>query len=141
MHNTFAITDVDIFDGQQLIRSASLLVLEGIIAQVSRNCLDFDGPSFSRPGCTVIPGLIDAHIHATDGSEIALPQALRFGVTTVLDMHNEMRNIEKLHRQMATGGCADLKFCGPAATVRGGWPAYLMTVEDESPMVSRDTVC
>jgi imidazolonepropionase-like amidohydrolase len=44
----------------------------------------------------IIPGLIDAHIHALAGNTNSVEQSLRFGVTTVCDMHNEVEDIMRL---------------------------------------------
>lgn len=47
-------------------------------------------------GRTLIPGLIDAHVHVTDW---ALPLLLRHGVTTVRDLHNAPAYIFPLARE------------------------------------------
>jgi len=47
-------------------------------------------------GRTLIPGLIDAHVHVTDW---ALPLLLRHGVTTVRDLHNAPAYILPLARE------------------------------------------
>ena len=49
-------------------------------------------------GRTLIPGLIDAHVHVTDW---ALPLLLRHGVTTVRDLHNAPAYILPLAREDA----------------------------------------
>ena len=49
-------------------------------------------------GCTLLPGLIDAHVHVTDW---ALPLLLRHGVTTVRDLHNAPAYILPLAREDA----------------------------------------
>ena len=119
----FVISDVRIFDGDRVVTpSGSVLVEHGKIVKVSSSPIAYNGPVISRPGHTLLPGLIDVHIHADGGSPVALPQALRFGVTTVCDMHNEPANIERLYQQAKGGDCADLKTAGCAATVANGWP-------------------
>jgi cytosine/adenosine deaminase-related metal-dependent hydrolase len=55
-------------------------------------------PRISKPGHTLLPGLIDSHIHALNGNVLAIEQPLRFGVTTVCDMHNEAVHIAKLKK-------------------------------------------
>jgi imidazolonepropionase-like amidohydrolase len=50
----------------------------------------------SKPGYALLPGLIDAHVHGLGGNVLCIEQALRFGVTTVCDMHNEPQHISKL---------------------------------------------
>jgi predicted amidohydrolase YtcJ len=44
------------------------------------------GRGNNAAGGTVLPGLIDAHVHLVPG---ALAQSLTFGVTTVLDMFSK----------------------------------------------------
>lgn len=130
---SFLLTDVRIFDGENTIDNGCVLVKDGKISRVSSSSIQHDGVTYSRPGHTVLPGLIDAHNHADKGNPVALPQALRFGVTTLCDLHNEWYNIEKLQRQIEGGDCADLKYCSFAATVRNGWPEaiVLMLHKDE----------
>lgn len=83
---SFLIKDVRIFTGETTIEKGNVLIENGIISQVSSSPIQFSGNSFSRPGHTLLPGLIDVHIHANAGSEVVLPQCLRFGVTTACDM-------------------------------------------------------
>ena len=123
---SFLLKDVRIFDGEQSIEKGSVLVEDGKISKVSSSPIDFEGTVYSKPGHTVIPGLIDTHIHADGGNTIALPQSLRFGCTTVCDMHNEWENIEKLKAQIKGGDCADLKYTSFAATVDMGWPMAIV---------------
>src|SRR5215217_2383846 len=49
-------------------------------------------------GRTIIPGLIDAHVHVSDWS---LPLFLRYGVTTIRDLHNPPAYILPLAREDA----------------------------------------
>ena len=83
---SFLLTDVRIFDGETTIEKGSVLVHRGKISEVSSSAIAFEGTVISKPGHTVLPGLIDVHNHCNNGNEVALPQALRFGVTTVFDM-------------------------------------------------------
>lgn len=115
---SFLIKDVQIFDGKDTINRGSVLVEDGKIKQVSMDQIPFNGTTFSKPGHTLLPGLIDCHIHADSGNPTALPQSLRFGVTTVCDMHNEYFNVVKLRKQLEEQpDCADLKEASYAATV------------------------
>ena len=81
------------------------------------------------------PGLIDSHIHA-GGSTLALEQALRFGVTSVLDMHNEPHHVANL-KEIAKKrhDVADFKSACHAATIENGHPAYIVTLFDKSEQV------
>ncbi len=83
---SFLLKDVRIFDGENTIDNGSVLVENGKISKVSSSEIQFDGQVFAKPGHTLLPGLIDVHIHADQANPAALPQSLRFGVTTVCDM-------------------------------------------------------
>ena len=67
---------------------------------------------------------------------MALPQSLRFGVTTVCDMHNEWENIVKLRKQIEGGDCADLKTTSFAATIDMGWPMPVVLAHNKDEEVS-----
>lgn len=138
--SSFVIRDVRIFTGDEEIPSGSVIVENGKITQVSDTQLDPPGSSssvISKPGCTLLPGLIDAHIHADKANPVALPQSLRFGVTTVCDMHNETWNVTKLRQQAKEDpNAADFKTCGPSATIENGWPIPVVTAHDKSEEVS-----
>ena len=129
---SFLLKDVRIFDGEDTIDNGSVLVQNGKISKVSSSSIDYDGKVFSRPGHTVLPGIIDVHNHVDKGNAIALPQALRFGVTTVCDLHNEWHNIEKLKKQIEGGDCANLKYASFSATVDMGWPMPVVLAHDKS---------
>lgn len=134
---SFLISNVRIFDGEKTIDSGSVLVENGKISKVSASSIDFAGTKISKPGHTLLPGLIDVHIHADKGNVNALPQSLRCGVTTVCDMANEWPNIQKLRKQLEGGDCADLKTTSFAATVENGWPIPVVTAHDKSEEVCR----
>lgn len=129
---SFLLSDVRIFNGEKTIDSGCVLVEDGKISKVSSSSISFYGTKISKPGHTLLPGLIDVHIHANGANEIALPQSLRCGVTTVCDMHNEWYNIQKLRKQLEGGDCADLKTTSFAATVENGWPIPVVTAHDKS---------
>jgi imidazolonepropionase-like amidohydrolase len=81
---------------------ATVLVRSGRIAAVAAG--DVRGPQARREvngtGRTLIPGLIDAHVHVSDAS---LPLFLRFGITTVRDLHNAPAYILPLARDDMPG--------------------------------------
>ncbi|KAI0379406.1 hypothetical protein F5Y04DRAFT_128564 [Hypomontagnella monticulosa] len=130
------IKDVRIFDGEKEIPSGSVLVEDGVIRQVSEGSLPAPNEStivISKPGHTLIPGIIDGHIHAhIDEKNTELKQSLSFGVTTVCDMHQEAENIGKLREFAQDPDAADFKTSSQAATVLGGWPAAVITAHDKS---------
>lgn len=93
------IKDVRVFTGEDFLEKGFVCFSDGRIVEVGQG--NFDGDShdvavISRPGHTLIPGLIDSHIHALGGNVHSIEQSLRFGVTTVCDMHNDPRDNEKL---------------------------------------------
>ena len=133
---SFIIKDARIFTGERVIESGAVLVQHGLIASVSDSPSAFateNIPTISASGRTLLPGLIDAHMHADKGRVQALEQALRFGVTTVCDMHNESWNIVKLKSiARERRDVADLKAAVYAATIENGWPAPVVAAQDNS---------
>ncbi|KAJ0295895.1 hypothetical protein COL5a_010968 [Colletotrichum fioriniae] len=129
-NSSFVLKDVSIFTGHEIINKGYVHVKNGIITQVGVGGFPGDAqdglPIISRPGDTVIPGLIDAHIHALGGDINSVEQSLRFGVTTICDMHNEPSDNAKL-RELASVSAnksiyADFKCAGLGAVIEGGWP-------------------
>jgi len=135
---SFILKDVRIFTGEEDIEKGYVHVEDGKIKSFGSSVpSDSNATVVSKPGHTVLPGFIDAHIHANDGQELALYQSLRFGVTTVMDMHNEIPNVKKLKKLAASGkDMADFKSCGIAATIDNGWPIPVITAHDKSQEVS-----
>ncbi|KAL2060886.1 hypothetical protein VTL71DRAFT_8938 [Oculimacula yallundae] len=79
---------------------------------------------------TVLPGLIDGHVHCHKGIE-ELEKVIRWGVTTVCDCYSEVENVESVKRSLGSwkegkGGLrndvADFRSACLPATVEGGWP-------------------
>lgn len=137
--SSFLLTGVRIFDGENTIESGAVLVENGKIKQVSDSDIPWSGATISKPGHTVLPGLIDCHVHCDSANPSSLPQSLRFGVTTVCDMHNEYPNIEKLRKQIKEeGDCADLKTTSFAATVDMGWPMPVVLAHSPNPNVKEE---
>ena len=130
---SFLIKDARIFTGEDVLESGNVLVEDGIIKYVGSDEPNTDVPTVSGSGSTLIPGLIDCHIHADKGRVLALEQSLRFGVTTVCDMHNEPPNVAKLKKvAKERKDVADFKSSCLAATVDQGWPAPIVTMHDKS---------
>lgn len=118
---SFAVTGVRVFDGERVIPRATVVVQDGRISAV--------GPTARAPagarvvdgaGRTLLPGLIDAHTH-TFGA--ARSDALRFGVTTELDMFTHPSVLGSLRRErdaVAPTAQSDLFSAGVLATAPGG---------------------
>ena len=100
-NNSAVFEDVLIFTGDEFIEKGFVVVEDGTIKTVgSGACSDDQLPAgiskISKPGYTLMPGLIDAHLHGLYGNELCIEESLRFGATTVCDMHNEPQHIHKL---------------------------------------------
>ncbi|KAL5402087.1 hypothetical protein PMIN04_013044 [Paraphaeosphaeria minitans] len=135
MTAAFLIRDVQIFTGEGTIPDGYVHVADGKIKAVGpmSDVPSLDIKTYSKPNHTLLPGLIDAHIHADMANPTALPQALRFGVTTVCEMHNEADNVQKLRKQALEPDTASYKTAGQAATIENGWPIPVITAHDKSP--------
>jgi len=121
------IRNVRIFDGESVVSENGCILLEnGLITAVSTMTPMTPAPAdvvIDGTGHTIFPGLIDAHVHAHEGLE-ELKQALRFGVTTVLDMFSEPGHVREMKQLVAErNDVADFRSSGFGATVDGGWPA------------------
>ncbi|TNJ35298.1 amidohydrolase family protein [Arenimonas terrae] len=117
----FVIRDVRVFDGETFVERATVRVRNGLIEAVGA---DVAAPAgwevVEGGGRTLLPGLIDAHVH-TWGE--ARRDALRFGVTTQLDMFSDHRQlaVAKAERaDLSRGDQADLWSAGTLATAEGG---------------------
>lgn len=133
---TFLLRDVRVFTGETTIPSGFVHIQNGKILSVGPVSNAPEDPSittYSKPGHTVLPGLIDCHIHADMADPDALPQALRFGVTTVCEMSNELANVQKLKAQTLEPDTASYKTAGQAATIENGWPIPVITAHDTRP--------
>jgi imidazolonepropionase-like amidohydrolase len=119
--NTFAVTDVRVFDGEKTIEKTSVLVQDGKIAAIGNDVkIPKDIAVYRGEGKTLLPGLIDSHTH-TYGD--ARKEALRFGVTTELDMFTDWRVLAEAKKQResyAKTELADLWSAGTLATAPGG---------------------
>lgn len=124
------IRDVRVFDGERTTQRADVLIDGDRIAAPDGGPADVvvDGT-----GRTLLPGLIDAHTHAVDGS---LAQALAHGVTTELDMFSLPGNLERQRRLAAErDDVADIRSSGVLATPPGGHPTQLLDAVDASARV------
>ena len=84
---SFAILGVKAFDGEAFRPEQDVRIEDGRIRRVGEGLdLPEDLPRVDGSGRTLVPGLIDGHVH-TYGS--TLNDAVRFGVTTVLDQFTD----------------------------------------------------
>jgi imidazolonepropionase-like amidohydrolase len=109
-----------IFDGQQLREASDVLLAGGTIAHVGDGAAAPAGAEvIEGRGRTLLPGLIDCHVHA--GDVRALGQALAFGVTTELDMFSDP-DLAAQRRSLAArrDDVADIRTAVQGATPTGG---------------------
>lgn len=118
---SFAIRQVRVFDGERFIDAANVVVRDGRIAAVGAGVgIPPELRVIDGHGKTLLPGLIDAHVHSWGE---ARADALRFGVTTELDMFTDWHALAAAKRERestARTAQADLWSAGTLATVKGG---------------------
>ena len=117
----FAITGVRVFDGEQVLPVANVVVRDGRIVAVG---VDVTVPAgievVDGAGRTLLPGFIDAHTHSWGDAQ---RDALRFGVTAELDMFGDWNRIPALRAQresLDATAQADLWTAGATVTTAGG---------------------
>lgn len=118
--SSFVVRHARVFDGEQVLPDANVIVDAGIVRAVDREIPDSwrNLPVVDGTDATLLPGLIDAHTHTRTVAQ--LQDALRFGVTTVLDMWSPEG--ERALREAASrrADVSDFRSSGILATVPGG---------------------
>lgn len=141
--STLLITADRLFDGTgaATVQRPTLHVREGLIAERAEGAIE----RREFPGCTIIPGLIDTHVHlifcAAETNEEVVEQvgretdeelvnralanaraALRAGLTTVRDCGGKGRLVQEVRDRINHGGAegADVLACGMPITTRTG---------------------
>ncbi|BBH65269.1 imidazolonepropionase [Actinoplanes sp. OR16] len=117
---TTAIINARIFDGTAVL-DATTVLLDGdrIIAVGGEPPVD--AAIVDANGATLLPGLIDAHVH-TSPANLAL--ALQFGVTTELEMQGTNTRHNRAHIS-EDDTVADVRSSGFGITPPGGHPSEL----------------
>jgi imidazolonepropionase-like amidohydrolase len=116
------IAHVRVFDGQNLIPADTVIFNNGRIEAVGKNLPPPPGAAvIDGRGQTLLPGLIDAHIHTLSMDN--LKQCLMFGVTSVVDMFTDVKLMQQVKQLQAAGKAPELAFLvssGTLATVPHG---------------------
>jgi len=125
----FAIRDVRLFDGVQTSEHRTVLVENGKIVRVGNNSMRLEAATatIKGTGMTLLPGLIDSHVHVGTPVRDALRDALTFGVTTELDMFTNADRLKEMKAIAAEDppDVADVRSAGIGATVPGGHPTEM----------------
>lgn len=119
--DSFAIKNVRVFDGARVIEKTTVVVRDGKIAAIGPDAATDKLTVLDGRGETLLPGLIDSHVHAF--SDESLTDALRFGVTTELDMFTNvdfLRAHQAQRDSLAKTAAADLYSAGILVTSPGG---------------------
>ena len=116
-----AIINARIFDGQQLLDERTL-VLQGATILAVGGSVPAGAAVIDAGGATLLPGLIDAHTHTAPPF---LQQALRFGVTTELEMGG-FKSAPMRQLIAESDDMADLRWAGFGVTPPLGHPHELL---------------
>jgi imidazolonepropionase-like amidohydrolase len=132
--HSFAIRDVRVFDGNEVLARANVIVRDGMIAHLGTDVAIPAGlPVVEGSGKTLLPGLIDSHVHVFPG---AAADALRFGVTTELDMFSIRPEFARWMAQREARGPvpeADVWSAGIGISAPGGHPSATMPGSSDIP--------
>jgi imidazolonepropionase-like amidohydrolase len=116
------IAHVRVFDGKNLIPADTVIFKNGRIEAVGKNLPPPPGAAvIDGRGQTLLPGLIDAHIHTLSIDN--LKQCLIFGVTSVVDMFTDVKLMKEIKQLQTAGKASDLAAfvsSGTLATVPHG---------------------
>ncbi|MFK8013852.1 MAG: amidohydrolase family protein [Gammaproteobacteria bacterium] len=115
-----AYVNARVFDGRSVLQSATVVLADGKIVAMGADVeLDSGVTRIDASGQTLLPGLIDAHTH-TYGD--ALRNAVRFGVTTTLDMFTSPASLSdsRSRRDDTSNRQTDRFSAGMLATIDGG---------------------
>ncbi len=140
-----------LFDGHEFVANASIRVADGVIVGADEGPVE----RHDFPGCTILPGLIDTHVHlvfsALDTHSAIVERvrhethdelltralanagaALRAGVTTVRDCGGKANVVQRARDLIRRGAAegADILACGMPITTTLGHCHWLGLVAD-----------
>src|SRR5688572_28460555 len=117
---TTTITGAWVFDGEKTLSITNVSIEDGKIVRIGGE-IPAGAEVVDGTGATLLPGLIDAHVHTISES---LALALRFGVTTEL----EMQGVNTRGRRtgiIENDALSDVRSAGFGLTPPGGHPSEL----------------
>ena len=124
---SFTVRDVRLFDGERVTEHSTVIVANGRIARIGGGDIAPAGREIDGSGRTLLPGLVDAHVHVGDDVDAILRQAASLGVTTMVDMWNRGERFTALKRARDTDPphLAAILTAGTGATATGGHPSQM----------------
>ncbi|WP_099035861.1 amidohydrolase family protein [Lacimicrobium alkaliphilum] len=135
------VTMRDADNTQEVIENGVVLIEGNRIKAVGKNG-EVDIPRSAEvvdiSGKTVIPGLVDAHAHGSQGSNEIIPRQnwrnyadLAFGVTTVHDPSNDTTEIFSASEMQRSGEILAPRIYSTGTILYGAnWPAYKAIIEE-----------
>ncbi|GAB3035552.1 amidohydrolase family protein [Bowmanella dokdonensis] len=129
-------------DNQQEIIEDGVVLIEGNRIKAVGKRGEVDIPKSAQvvdiSGKTVIPGLVDAHAHGSQGSNEIIPRQnwrnyadLAFGVTTVHDPSNDTSEIFSASEMQKAGEILAPRIFSTGTILYGAnWPAYKAIIDD-----------
>ncbi|MDQ2718775.1 MAG: amidohydrolase family protein [Bacteroidota bacterium] len=124
-----AIVNATVFDGNNVIGLKTVVFENGIVIKIGGE-VPADAEIVDGSGATLIPGLIDAHVHTSiDG----LREALQFGVTTELEMAGSFGKKGREMQIKDNQDLADVRSACMGLTPPGGHPDELMPKQEGIP--------
>ena len=106
-----AYTSERIFDGEHILRDHAVVIENGIVSGVvPLPDVPPDMPLHHRSDCTIVPGLIDTHIHFMRWQG---PVFLAYGVTTVRDVGNNLQWVLQCRKEWSEQSWPRILCVGP----------------------------
>ncbi len=126
----YVIRNVRVFDGETMAERQTVVISEGKISAVGGATVAVPAGTqeFAGEGRTLLPGLMDAHVHLPAfGAAGALQQMLAFGVTTGVVMGAVPLAVPRQKETEATDApdVAAILTAGTVATAPGGHPLQM----------------
>ena len=118
--STYLIQNVRVFDGEHILSKQQVLIKLGKIQDLNfKGKISADMKLIEGRGRTLLPGLMDAHVHAFKDQDLPL----LYGVTTQIDMFSAVSQMQEMNKRMAQHDNfqnPDLISAGTLATAPGG---------------------
>src|SRR5688572_3436811 len=123
----YVIRNVRVFDGETVAERQTVVIRDGNIAAVGATvAVPAGAQEVSGEGRTLLPGLMDAHVHLPFyGSAAALQQNLAFGVTTTVVMAAAPQLAAQVRSLADQTDVAAAIVAGNVATAPGGHPTQM----------------